>query len=195
MIKVNLLNPEKKDVAGAKEAPRFIESEKESRISTVAILIAVILTVGIIGGLYFVQNNIYENKKREVEQKKARKAELDIVLKTIDELEKTTKELESKVKIIEELKNRQLVTVKMMDQLADALPEWLWLTNLTFANGKLDLDGKTYSNIIIADFINNLKATNNFTDILFPGYQRKVEQKTEIFTFKLSCVYVPNLKK
>ena len=190
MIKVNLLSPERKDVAGAPaEAAPFPEEEKESKINTGAIIGAAVITVGIIGLLYFTQAQTLEQKQQHLRERKARKQALDDVLKTLAQLEKAKKELDKKVRLIEDLRSKQHDSVKMMDSLSDALPDWVWLTNLTFSGRKLSISGRALSNNLISDLINNLKGTGSFYDVQFPGSNRTTQGNQEIFFFIVTCLY------
>jgi Tfp pilus assembly protein PilN len=190
MIKVNLLSPERKEVAGAAaEAASFPEAEKESKINTGAIIGATIITVGIIGLLYFTQAQTIEQKQQHLQERKARKKALDEVLKTLEELERAKNILEKKVKLISDLRSKQQDSVKMMDALSDALPEWVWLTNLSFSNRNLSITGKALSNNLISDLINNLKGTGSFYDVGFPGSNRQIQGSQEIFNFRVTCMY------
>jgi type IV pilus assembly protein PilN len=190
MIKVNLLSPEKKEVAGAPEAGAFAEEEKEAKINVGAIVAAVLLTVGIIGFLYFSQSNTLDNKQKLLAEKRARKAQLDSVLKTLAQLEKTKKNLDRKVKVIGELKSRQTSTVRMMDEVSRALPDWVWLTKMSFSKGVVTLDGRALSNNLIADFINNLDSTGYFVNIRLKSSKRARRRGTEVYDFSISCQFV-----
>jgi len=195
MIKVNLLSPGKKEVTPGAEPTAFIDEERESKINTGAILAAVLLTVGIIGFLYFSQSSTLNNKKRELEEKRARKAELDVVLKTITQLEKTKARLDRKVKIISELKSRQHGAVRMMDEVSKAMPDMVWLTKLNFNNNLLKIEGVALNNELIANFINSLKASHYFYNEKFDGSNRKAKGGVDIFQFKLSFAFDNNAAK
>lgn len=190
MIKVNLLSPERKDVGGgAVEGAPLAEEEKESKINTGAIIGAAVITVGIIGLLYFTQAQTIDQKQRHLQERQARKKALDDVLKTLDELERAKNMLDKKVKLISDLKAKQQDAVKMMDALCDALPDWVWLTNLKFSKRSLSITGRALSNNLISDLINNLKGTGNFYDVEFPGSNRQNQGNQEIFNFRVNCKY------
>jgi type IV pilus assembly protein PilN len=196
MIKVNLLSPEKKDLGGGGgDAPSFSDEEREQKINTVAAIAAAVLTVGIIGYLYFTQAATLEERENTLVERRARKAQLDIVLQTLDELEKAKKLLDRKVKLIADLKSRQQDTVKMMDQLSNALPDWVWITSVTFSGKLLSINGTALSNNLISDFINNLKGTGSFYDVEFPGSQRRKKENLDIFNFRLTSYYRDKDKK
>ncbi len=189
MIKVNLLSPEKKEVAAGAEPTAFIEEEKVSKINTGAVLGAILLTVGVIGFLYFTQSSNLNNKRRLLEEKTARKAELDEVLKTIAKLEQTKARLDKKVRIIEDLKGKQQSAVRMMDEVSKALPDMVWLTKLSFSDNVLKLEGTALTNDLIADFINNLKGSNHFYSEQFDGSTRKKLGGNDIFNFRLTFFF------
>ncbi|MCK4944227.1 MAG: PilN domain-containing protein, partial [Candidatus Aminicenantes bacterium] len=141
MIKVNLLSPEKKDIAKGIEAPSIIEKQRESQVHVGSAIAAAVITVGVIGFMYFSQSYRLDSSTRFLAERKARKTELDNVLKTLEHLEKAKKELDRKVKVIGDLKARQKQTVFMMDELSRVLPDWVWLTRLNFSGGVLNITG------------------------------------------------------
>jgi type IV pilus assembly protein PilN len=190
MIRVNLLSPEKKEVSGGAEAPGFTEEKRESKVSTLAVVVAVLITVGIIGFMYITQDQTIKEKENLLEEKTAHKVRLKDVESTLQELEKAKSDLARKVGLISELKSRQQSAVRMMDELSDSLPEWVWLSSLTFSGNRLSLRGRAIHNNLIADFINNLKATNSFTDIRFQSSTKQKQAGLDVFNFDLSCVYV-----
>jgi Tfp pilus assembly protein PilN len=195
MIKINLLSPEKKDISTITETASFVDEPRESKLSMVAVVGALVLTAAVIAFFYFTQQADLNNKRKTYRIKKARKAELQEVLKKIATLERTRDELARKVKIIEDLKSTQKRTVKMMDQLSSSLPEWVWLTSLTFNNNAINLRGRALSNSLIADFINNLKATNYFHNIQFRDSKVSRRGGLEVLDFRLTCSFRDTLNK
>lgn len=189
MIRVNLLSPEKKEIGGSGEGKSFPEESRPNKINTLAAVFAGILTVGLIGYLYITSSNEIADKEKLLDERKAKKVELDNVLKQLAELENAKMMLEKKANLIEELKSRQQDTVKMMDQLSNALPDWVWLQSLGFSGKLVTITGKAIHNNLISDFISNLKGTGCFDDIRFPGSTRAPEGGLDVFNFSLSFVY------
>ncbi len=196
MIKVNLLSPEKKDLAhGVAATESFADEAKANELSVPAIIGAIVLTIFIIGGMYFLQSNKFSDVKKSLEVRKARLTELEDVLETLKVLENTKKILKNKVDIIQSLNARKQVAVKMMDQLSRALPEMVWLSNMKFNNRTLSLKGSALSNNLVADFINNLKSTNYFKSIKFKDSVRKKKSGVDVFDFRLDCTFSDPSKK
>jgi type IV pilus assembly protein PilN len=189
MIKVNLLSPEKKDVGKGVELPAIAERKKESQVHVGSAIAAAVITVGIIGFMYFFQSHQLDSRTRFLAERKARKTELDNILKTLEHLEKAKKELDRKVKLIGDLKARQKQTVFMMDELSRVLPDWVWLTRLNFSGGVLNISGRARTNHLIANFIDNLQSTNHFFNIRLNSTQRGRASGIEVFNFSINCRY------
>ncbi len=188
MIRVNLLRPGKKEVVSAADSVSYAEEVAIRKISATAVVAAVALTLGLIGLLYFLQTNKLSFERKQLEDRRLRKAELEKVLKKLEEVEASKKVLEAKIKIIGDLKARQKDTVMMMDKLYTCLPEWVWLTDLNFTNNILNISGKALSNNLISDFINNLENSIFFVKpVTLKTSQRKKEQGSDIMEFKIEC--------
>ena len=197
MIKINLLKPEKKEIAAGGETVSVIDESNENKMSMPALLGAIAITVGCIGLLYFLQLNSLNSEKKLLEERTLRKAELEKVLQKLADIETTKMELDRKIKIINDLKFKQKDAVFMMDKLSRCLPDWVWLIDLNFNNGALNLSGKALSNNLIADLINNLQTSNSFINVKIKSSSRKKESGIDIFEFKVECVFVrqPDLNK
>lgn len=197
MIKINLLKPEKKEVSGGGTTISMAEEGTPSKLSLPALIGVVALTVCSIGLLFFLQSGKLSSEKKILADRTLRKAELEKVLKELADIETTKLELDSKIKIISDLKLRQKDTVLMMDKMSRCLPEWVWLINLTFKGGVVNISGKALSNNLIADFINNLQNSNMFANVQLKSTSRKKEAGIDIFEFRIDCQFVhqPDLNK
>jgi len=190
MIKINLLKPEKKEMAAGRANVSTSDESRESKMSVPALIGAIAITVGTIGLLYFLQSSNLNSEKKLLEERTLRKAELEIVLQKLAELEATKIELDRKIKIINDLKLKQKDAVLMMDKLSRCLPDWVWLVDLNFNNGALQLSGKALSNNLIADLVNNLQTSNSFINVKLKSTSRNKETGIDIFVFRVECVFV-----
>jgi len=191
MIKVNLLSPEKKGVSkGKKEALSLEEEKRESKFNVPVMIAAVALTLIILIFLYFSQSSNYNEKVRILKDRNAKKTQLENVLKTLENLERIKARLDKKVKIINQLKNRQKTVAKMMDDMSNAIPDWVWLNKLKFSHGALSISGKALSNNLIADFIKNMQNTNHFCNVRISNSTRKKQSGLDVFNFSIKSNYV-----
>ncbi len=190
MIKINLLKPEKKEVAAGGTTVSIIDESRENKMSVPALIAAIAITVGSIGLLYFIQSNNLNSEKKLLEERILRKAELEKVLQKLAELEASKLQLDRKIKIINDLKFKQKDAVFMMDKLSRSLPDWVWLTDLNFKNGAVLLSGKALSNNLIADLINNLQTSNSFINVKLKSSSRNKASGIDIFVFRIECVFL-----
>jgi len=196
MIKINLLRPEKKEVAaGGGTTVSYAEEAKPSGLSVPALVGAIALTVLGIGLMYFLQAGRLSSETKLLEERKLRKAELEKVLKELELIEATKLELDKKIKIIGDLKLRQKDAVLMMDKMSRCLPEWVWLTNLTFTGEAVSISGKALSNNLIADLINNLQNSNFFANVQLKTTVRKKEAGIDIFDFRIDCMFMRQVEQ
>lgn len=191
MIKVNLLSPERKESAAASEAPMgFAKAEAEAAgVNIPAIVSAIVVVLGAIGAVYWLQSDKIARMKSDSARLKTEMTRYTETLKTIDELENTRNQLKMKIEIINELKSRQQEVVKMMDKVSEALPDWAWITELTFKSGSVTISGKALSNNLIADFISRLKDSNYFPSVEYKDSELKPSQGMEVYEFRLACTY------
>lgn len=190
MIKINLLKPEKKEVAAGGTTISLTEEAKPSQLSLPALIGAIAITICGIGLLYFLQSSELSSETKLLADRTLRKAELEKVLKELAEIEKTKLELDNKIKIISDLKLRQKDAVFMMDKMSRSLPEWVWLTDLNFKGGSVAISGKALSNNLIADLINNLQNSNSFVNVQLKSTTRKKEAGIDIFEFRIECQFI-----
>jgi len=190
MIKVNLLSPERKESAASEGPVGLSKSETSSAsLNVPAIVSAVVLVLGAVAAIWWLQSQKIDRLQSDVARLKTEMTRYTETLKTIDELENTRNQLKMKIEVINELKGRQQEVVKMMDKMSEALPDWAWITELTFNSGAVTIAGKALTNNLVADFISRLKDSNYFPNVEYKGSQLKVMQGIELYEFRLSCTY------
>lgn len=190
MIKVNLLSPEKKESAAAEGPVGFSKTEPSAAgVNVPAIVSAVLVVLGAVGAVFWLQSQKIDRMRDESARLKTEMTRYTETLKTIDELENTRNQLKQKIEIINELKNRQQEVVKMMDKVSEALPDWAWITEMTYNSGAITIAGKALTNNLIADFISRLKDSNYFPSVEYRDSQLKVLQGVEVYEFRLTCSY------
>jgi len=190
MIRINLLKPEKKEIP-RRDDIHYLAAEEtgENKVSTLAALIALFLTIGIIGGGYFMQNSRQNKEERLYKDSQARLSKLENELKLLAEAEKSAQEVAQKIEIINNLKAQQPNAMIMMDKFSLSLPDWIWLTKLTYHQYNLNIEGKAISNNLIVDLINNLGNSGYFTNVQLNSSVRRQESGIDVFDFKINCAF------
>jgi Tfp pilus assembly protein PilN len=87
----------------------------------------------------------------------------------IDRIETLTREREDlnrRLAIVQSLTRERYVPVTTMDQLADQVPDYLWLTHLGTAGGRqVTVEGKTFSNLMVAELMSRMEASDLFESV------------------------------
>ena len=118
-----------------------------------------------------------------------------ILLNPKAEWEKIKADVDRKIKVISDLKDRQKVAVLLMDKLSSSLPDWVWLTSLSFSGQNVSLSGKALSYNLVADLIVNMQNSNSFTNVQLSTTNRSKESGQDVFIFTITCTYVHHMDK
>lgn len=179
MIKINLLSD--------REAIR-----KETTRQQVSIFIlSICLVVVILGGIQFYQYR----QKRDLEQRiRYVNQELLELKKKVGEVEKYKEakaELETKLGIIERLEKGKMQVVKLLDGIAETIPEKMWLDDLGFKGGNLSLEGFAVDNETIAAFMKKLESTHSFRSVELVQTEQKEVEGVGLKRFSLVAALAP----
>lgn len=184
MIKINLLEVEKE------RRPKSAAAAPGAAPTT---LMAILIFGGAAAGFaghYWVKNNQLNALQKDVVEKRQKKKELEPYIKRVDELEARRNELAKKNHAIEELRSQRTIPVHILDEMSRALPEYLWLTNLTLKGAVLAIDGETLQEQAIPTFMKNLEASEFLGSIrLIQTTQINISSgsQTKSTSFKLSA--------
>lgn len=161
MIKINLLEVDKERKARKGGGGGGGPAAAGGGPVPTSILMIGIIGLGIAG---FAFNYIRTSSKlsdleTDVARMRAKKAELEPYIKKVDDLEMRRNELAKKNEAIEQLRSQRTIPVHIMDEVSRALPDYLWLTNLTTKGSVLSIDGATLQEQAISTFMKNLEAS------------------------------------
>lgn len=128
---------------------------------------AVVLGVALLGlgAMHLLQSFQLSGLETELAQLRGELQALNTKVKEIGDLQNKIKEARGKNKIIEDLKKKKSGPVLVMENLANATPASLWLTDLKESGGNLALSGLAVDNKTVANFINGLEASKHFKSV------------------------------
>jgi type IV pilus assembly protein PilN len=185
MIKINLLAVEKKSArAKAPGAPAVAASG-----SMQAVLLGGIVLVTVLG-LGWWWWSLSSEKTRWTEQNAAddqELARLEQIRKKGDEFKSQVEVLNAKVSVISQLRKNQAVPVHILDQVSRSLPDFLWLESMHEQGNALSIRGKATNFNAVANFYNNLSASEWFKNVI----QGAIQEAPEGVSFTLTCDFVP----
>ena len=180
MIKINLVSEGRRPVV-ARKAKEALGMGESSLGEILLVVFAVLGLLAIAGTWWYLRSEIQERDaliaeaQREVD-------ELALVLQEVEEFKAKKAELEHKINVINELKAKQWGPVRIMDQVSRSLPELLWLDSLTLRGNTIDVRGRAFNTNQIATFIENLNKVPEFQE----PQLRETSKVQEIYQFNIT---------
>ena len=113
-------------------------------------------------------------------------------IEKVNRLAQERAELDLRLGIISKLEKGRTQSVRLMDELARCVPDHLWLTLAQQEAGdKLTLEGVTYSNLVVSDFMSRLERSSLFASVELGVAERGQVANKDVVKFKLSCQITP----
>ena len=161
MIKINLLSEGKRAVRKAKPAASLLEGKDFG----LYLIIAGLLIGALVSGWFWW--NLKEkiaDQQEEIAIAQAEVEALGAVIKEVEEYKAKKAELERKIGIINDLKANQKGPVRIMDYVSKALPELLWLDRMTMNATTIVVEGRAFNTNAVAALIENLDRVPEFEE-------------------------------
>ncbi len=174
MIRVNLLSVKrrKKPIP----VPPFIGA---------LVVILFCTAIGLIYTSYYLNNKIKDYTiQKQTNQNKI--AELDKKIKEVQNYEANNKAFEEKKNIIERLQQTQNVPVRLIIELAARLTGGVWFDSLDENNWLIKISGKGFSNAEIVTFVDSLKKSEYFSDVVLIETKKVRIKNVPAYSFKLT---------
>jgi Tfp pilus assembly protein PilN len=115
-------------------------------------------------------------------------ARLKSIIDEVKGYEDKKASLEAKIQLINNLKTNQKGPVRLMDEISKALPDLVWLSELTVSGDQVSLKGRTLSPNAVATYLENLKKSPFFAEPVFRNLGR--EQGSQgIYTWEMSLTF------
>lgn len=153
MIKINLL-------------PLRASKKKESTRQLVSILVISLAGVLVVGlSLYFLTIAKISATKDEIARSEQEIQQLKAKIGEIDNIKKLQAEVKKKLDILTQLRKEKTGPASRLAKLSEAVPDKLWLVKYTETLGVASVSGFAVNEEIIATFMRNLQAVENFDKI------------------------------
>jgi len=180
MIKINLIGEAKRPVAAHPSALTGVAEESNWPFLVMVGLIGVglLLTVG----HFLYLNGKVNGKQDQVVEAQHEVDELAPFIKEVEEFKAKKAELERKIQVINNLKANQRGPVQVMDQISRALPELLWLTRMQVRGETITLQGQAFNTNAVANFIENLDRVPEFQEPIL----RETTRNGPVYSFSLT---------
>ncbi|MBI5967085.1 MAG: PilN domain-containing protein [Deltaproteobacteria bacterium] len=127
----------------------------------------------------------------DVEAQMARNNEeikrLKIDTRDVNKFKTEKEDLQRRLNVIYTLQRAKTGPVRVLDELAMALPGKLWLTSLKEKDGKMEIRGLAMDNPTIAQFMTNLEKTGVIKNVELVVSQQLERKDLKLKEFTLTC--------
>lgn len=183
MIRVNLVKAEKKEI----EETILLDTAKFKKKKAPLGNILLVLAVVVVGALAYLQKTGLDTERALLEVARAEKIKLQPVEAKLDLVEQQKAFLEKKIGLINGLKARQGGAVRIMEEISQDLPDWVWLTEANLRPQGLELKGRALTNIQISDFMRNLEKSGLFENVGLVGSTQRTTGANSYLEFTLTA--------
>jgi type IV pilus assembly protein PilN len=112
----------------------------------------------------------------------------------VDEQEQMQEDLRTKLAVIKRLKANRVGPVHMLDELSQATPEKLQLTEVEEKQGKVSVVGVAVTNEIISEFLRNLEESEYFKEVYLNAIEQTEAGGAKLKEFSITArLVVPGL--
>ncbi len=186
MIRVNLLPREEK----GKRKQIQIDFKLGDMVLPGVVLAAAAL---VIAGSTMSQKARQSGLEKSIQQVDSESRALAPQIARVNQLAQERAELDLRMGIITKLEKGRTQSVRLMDELARCVPDHLWLTGVSQdASSHLQLEGVTYSNLVVSDFMSRIERSSMFSNVELAVAERGQVIDKSVVKFKLSCSVNPD---
>jgi type IV pilus assembly protein PilN len=169
LIRINLLTEAR--AAAARKKPGLVPTG--ARLNNLILLGGVTLGLLYIGVMALVLTSRSRHLDQEIGKAQEEVARLRSIIDEVKGYEVKKASLEAKIQLINNLKTNQRGPVRLMDEVSRALPDLVWLTELTVAGNQVTLKGRTLSPNAVATYLENIKKSPFFAEPVFRNLGRE----------------------
>lgn len=169
MIQVNLLPKEDRlpEPALSYQTPR--KSVWVTSLVAGAILVPV-------AGLHTMQLSKIRSLGADIRVAEVEAQRLKPQIERINKLVAEREQLNLRLSIIQELSRQRFLAVETLDDLAQQVPDYLWLTKVSESGpNQLSIEGMTFTNLMVAELMSRMEDSK-----LFGGIALSVAERTKI---------------
>jgi type IV pilus assembly protein PilN len=169
LIRINLLTEAR--AAAARKKTAFLPSG--ARLNNMILLGGVALGLLYIGVMALVLTSKSKKLDEDIARANEEVARLRSIIDEVKGYEDKKASLEAKIQLINNLKTNQRGPVRLMDEISKALPDLVWLSELTVTGQQVNLKGRTLSPNAVAAYLENLKKSPFFAEPVFRNLGRE----------------------
>ena len=160
MIRINLIPQD------GRKSRRKISLPTVSGGAVLWVAIVAVVYVGTVFSVSALQQRKLNDLSNKITEAKEESQRLAPQLAKIRKLTREREEVNKRLEIIAKLDRDRYLRTEVMNDVAVSLPRNMWITRLVEQGGtRVSLEGITFSNFTIADFMNNLEKSYKFNQV------------------------------
>ncbi len=184
MIRVNLIpEDQRKKVREVKLKRPTLKIPKFDMILAFIILGAVVAGCFIV---YLGQQKVLRDLDKNIASAQQELRELEKERKMVEDLEKRQRELKEWIALVQDLNKGRSLHFHVMDQINKVRPEYMWIVLFEENNQRFKLNGRTFSNYMISNFMDELNSSPYFSDVKLDEIKATQEKEHSVIGFQLS---------
>jgi len=186
MIRINLLPREDK----AQRKGPSVSFKAGELVMPIGIVAAALL---VMMGTALSQNSRINGLQKSIDQVEAESRALAPQIARVNRLAQERAELDLRLGIISKLEKGRTQDVRLMDELARCVPDYLWLTSaVQDGSDHMSLEGVTLSNLVVSDFMSRLERSPMFANVELGVAERGKVSDRDVVKFRVSCQLTPD---
>lgn len=183
MIQINLL-PQEERVQRRKMAL--------PGVSAVVPFVALALFFGAIVAVTAMERSRIAGLKRDIARSEEEARRLKPQIEKVNELTRKREELNTRLQVIMDLDKGRFHAVRLMDEMAQNIPQYLWITSFKDVGGtQIQVDGVTFSNLVVADLMMRLEKSPVFQNTDLVVTEKGTIDTRQVTKFSVTAEIVP----
>jgi type IV pilus assembly protein PilN len=129
--------------------------------------------------------------KRDIARAEEEARLLKPQIEKINELTRKREELNTRLQVIQDLDRGRFHSVRVMDELAQNIPGYLWMTTFKDQGTRVQFEGVTFSNLVVADFMMRLEKTPVFQNTDLVVTEKGTMENRQVTKFSVTAEIAP----
>jgi len=184
MIKVNLVPEEQR------KKVREVKFKRPAlRIPKLDMIVSVLVFGGVIAIcfiIYLAQQKTLRDLNNNIAAAQQELRELEKERKMVEDLENRQRELKEWISLVQDLNKGRALHFHVMDELNKLKPDYMWIVLFEENNQNFKLNGMTFSNYMISNFMDKLNASSYFSNVKLDEIKATAEKEHSVIGFQLS---------
>ncbi|OQY17704.1 MAG: hypothetical protein B6I36_08665 [Desulfobacteraceae bacterium 4572_35.1] len=175
MIRINLL------------PVKAAQKKVQLRNQLIVAVVTIVLAIGVCSGVYTSIQSDIDDVKHEIKKNNKEINKLKKKIGEVNRFKKLQGELKNKLDVLAKLKAAKSGPVHLMDELVEALPNKLWITDFKDRGGSISIKGVGLTEDDVAALMISLENSPYYQSVNLKVTKQKLASGLKLQNFDLSC--------